>query len=348
MAINQIKYKIGLIIFTTFICGLAALMFLTQWSIKKQFLSYTSQRIADSLLPLDDTIARTYLKDGNLDHFRDNPEAWRRISHRLIRENILRARNAGGNQFIPEDIDRPRRKPGFSREGRDTLQRPSSWERSLRQNQRMFLNNLGLYDLDKNRIVGTRKPIESQKFHEVFAGDKVIAYLGYTEPREFTRGSEFIFWNQLVKSFWVIICIMLLVSIIAASLLARKISNPLQKLYKATRRLAQGEKIEPIEITSGDEIGQLCQSFNTMSQQLAQSESIRKRWVADISHELRTPLSVLKAQLMALEDGVRPANKENLSLLTEKINSINYLINDLYELSLYDSKALTTIKRLFP
>ena len=104
MAINQIKYKIGLIIFTTFICGLAALMFLTQWSIKKQFLSYTSQRIADSLLPLDDTIARTYLKDGNLDHFRDNPEAWRRISHRLIRENILRARNAGGDQFIPEDI----------------------------------------------------------------------------------------------------------------------------------------------------------------------------------------------------------------------------------------------------
>lgn len=349
MAIHQIKYKIGFIIFTTFICGLGSLMLLTQWSIKKQFLEFTSQRIADSLLPVEKVVIQTYTRHGDLSLFKQNPDFWRRATQRIIRNNIRKARSERAIENLQNNTsnDLSSNQPNDQTPRNDGVGTPDSWERRLRQNQRIFLNNLGLYDLNYLRIAGTRKNIDLQKFHPVTDEDKTIAYLGYSEPREFTRQSEFIFWHEQIKSFWIISFVMLIVSLIAASLLARKISQPLQALNKATKIIADGDKIKPIQIHSKDEIGQLCESFNLMSLELSKNEETRKRWVADISHELRTPLAVLKAQIIALQDGVRPADERNLSLLSEKINSINHLINDLYELSLFDSNALSYEKTSF-
>ena len=46
-------------------------------------------------------------------------------------------------------------------------------------------------------------------------------------------------------------------------------------------------------------------------QKLEAAEDSRRQWVADTSHELRTPLSVLRAQLEAIQDGVRPAGADS-------------------------------------
>jgi two-component system sensor histidine kinase BaeS len=56
---------------------------------------------------------------------------------------------------------------------------------------------------------------------------------------------------------------------------------------------------------------------------------------------MRTPLSVLKVQIEAMQDGIRPANHENLALLYEKTLGLSNLIDDLFELSLSDVGALT-------
>jgi two-component system sensor histidine kinase BaeS len=60
---------------------------------------------------------------------------------------------------------------------------------------------------------------------------------------------------------------------------------------------------------------------------------------------MRTPLSVLKVQIEAMQDGIRPANYENLALLYEKILGLSNLIDDLFELSLSDVGALSYNKK---
>jgi len=55
--------------------------------------------------------------------------------------------------------------------------------------------------------------------------------------------------------------------------------------------------------------------FNDMAAALEQSEQARRRWVADISHELRTPLAVLRGELEALQDGIRPLTAEAIDSL---------------------------------
>jgi two-component system sensor histidine kinase BaeS len=119
----------------------------------------------------------------------------------------------------------------------------------------------------------------------------------------------------------------------------------LTSLARKAHALASGDYSQTIPVTSQDEIGQLCNSFNQLSEALAANQQSRALWVADISHEMRTPLSVLKVQIEAMQDGIRPANNENLALLYEKILGLSNLIDDLFELSLSDVGALSYHKQ---
>ena len=73
---------------------------------------------------------------------------------------------------------------------------------------------------------------------------------------------------------------------------------------------------------------------------------ICQQWIADISHELRTPLSVLRAEIEALQDGVRQMTPERLNSLHSEVMNLNRLVNDLYELSMSDIGALNYQKQL--
>jgi two-component system sensor histidine kinase BaeS len=73
------------------------------------------------------------------------------------------------------------------------------------------------------------------------------------------------------------------------------------------RRLADGRFDVRLAATRSDELGELARHFNALAERLAGAEEARRQWVADTSHELRTPLAVLRAQLEALQDGVRSA-----------------------------------------
>jgi len=66
----------------------------------------------------------------------------------------------------------------------------------------------------------------------------------------------------------------------------------------------------------------------------------RKQWVSDISHELRTPIAVLKGQIEAMIDGIRPSDKDSLKQLNNNIDQLGKLVNDLYQLSLSDQGSL--------
>ncbi|RCX20359.1 methyl-accepting chemotaxis protein [Fontibacillus phaseoli] len=58
------------------------------------------------------------------------------------------------------------------------------------------------------------------------------------------------------------------VGMVVAFINSRRITNPLKRLAAVTEKMAQGDFREQIEITSKDEIGQLADSFRTMTAQL--------------------------------------------------------------------------------
>jgi two-component system, OmpR family, sensor histidine kinase BaeS len=138
---------------------------------------------------------------------------------------------------------------------------------------------------------------------------------------------------------------LLLLALAGAWWIARRWVRPLQAMQDATARIARGEfdvRLQGWQQGEGrsDEIGDLVRNVNRMAEGLQQLEGARRRWLADISHELRTPLAVLRGEIEALVDGVRPLRPEAIVSLREDALRLGKLVDDLHLLAMSDLQSL--------
>ncbi len=139
----------------------------------------------------------------------------------------------------------------------------------------------------------------------------------------------------------VVASVLLLLALGVAAWLARQWARPLEAVQNATARIAQGELAVRIPVDRGDEIGDVVRNVNTMAESLQRMEGSRRRWLADLSHELRTPLTVLRGELEAMEDGVRPLDQAAVVSLKEDVLRLGLLVEDLHLLAMADLQALS-------
>lgn len=141
----------------------------------------------------------------------------------------------------------------------------------------------------------------------------------------------------------------LLIGILGALLLAKRITGPLKKLVEATVKISKGHFSQRINITSQDEIGNLARSFNKMSRQLLQARKKEEvanqkliqaeklasigRISAGIAHEIRNPLTSVKLniQKLMLSDNLDEVEKEHLNISQEGIKYMEKSIKDLLD-----------------
>jgi len=141
----------------------------------------------------------------------------------------------------------------------------------------------------------------------------------------------------------------LLIGILGALLLAKRITGPLKKLVEATVKISKGHFSQRINITSQDEIGNLARSFNKMSRQLLQARKKEEvanqkliqaeklasigRISAGIAHEIRNPLTSVKLniQKLVLSDNLDEVEKEHLNISQEGIKYMEKSIRDLLD-----------------
>ena len=122
--------------------------------------------------------------------------------------------------------------------------------------------------------------------------------------------------------------------------LARQWAKPLVAVQHATERIARGELGVRLPLTRSDEIGDVMRNVNHMAESLQRLDGTRRRWMADMSHELRTPLAVLRGEIEALVDGVRPLNAAAMLSLREDVLRLGALVDDLHLLAMADLQAL--------
>jgi two-component system sensor histidine kinase MprB len=117
---------------------------------------------------------------------------------------------------------------------------------------------------------------------------------------------------------------------------------PVHRVADAADRVARtGELSHHIAVPSGDDLGRLAASFNTMLDALSASLAQQRQLVADASHELRTPLATVQTnvEVLARADELPPEDRAMLIRETvEQIGELTRLVGDLVELARGDGR----------
>ena len=193
-----------------------------------------------------------------------------------------------------------------------------------------------LLDSERHYLAGRPLDQTSSASRNIYIGDKVIGMLQVTKSDQPTDAMAKDFLQKQTDTILIIIALSVLLSAAAASLLAMHFRRPISRLVEGSRLLANGNFSTRLIETRSDELGELAHSFNQLADKLERAEQTRRQWVADTSHELRTPISVLRAQLEAMQDGIRLPNQENIAMMLRQILSMNKLIDELYALARAD------------
>ncbi|MGI4779758.1 MAG: ATP-binding protein [Janthinobacterium lividum] len=111
--------------------------------------------------------------------------------------------------------------------------------------------------------------------------------------------------------------------------LARRWFAPIDDLTQGAERIAQGRLETRVAVRGSDELALLGSTFNSMAERLDTIETSRRDWLADVAHELRTPLAAMRAEIEALQDGIRTFDDRTALRLHRQVMRLSQLVDDL-------------------
>lgn len=143
--------------------------------------------------------------------------------------------------------------------------------------------------------------------------DGRVIWMGFPRDRIHTRPLEGVF---------VVVVTAMVLMVITAALLARRVTAPLERLSKAAEQVTKGGSPSPLAETGPRELASLARQFNLMSQQVRELLANRTVLLGGISHDLRTPLTRLRLALEMLPEDASPELTERMERDLDEMNAL--------------------------
>ena len=130
-------------------------------------------------------------------------------------------------------------------------------------------------------------------------------------------------------------------------LASKRITRPISSLTSVTSRMAGGDLGARATVASGDEIGTLATSFNSMAERVQETVGVLRRFVGDAAHEIHTPLTALRANLaLAMDEDDPGHHRLFLERVRDQARRMEELTNDLLDLSRLETGRIEIRRRL--
>ncbi len=313
---TNLSFKIFGVLLLTALAVVLLMVAVLRVLLYNDFADYISSVEVGSLADMAGRMQREYLLNNDWSPVRQDPTLLQRIA--------ADATDSFFEKWLPEMRPEP------------TPSNPIHW-----RHIRLFNISGRIFLLDHNgtHLAGAAGAMSEKPLMEVYANGKVVGWLGLA-PAPFQENPLAIalLSRRIDLLNHVGIGVFLLV-VLASILFSRHILAPVKKLTAGTRALASRKFNTRIHVAARDELGELARAFNTMAQTLERYEHLRRKWTAEISHELRTPLAVLRGEIEAVIDGVRPMNADLSDSIHAEVLRLSNLVDDFHTLSLSDIGA---------
>lgn len=205
---------------------------------------------------------------------------------------------------------------------------------------------VSLFDADKQVVIGRKELNPKAHTESILYQGQVVGYLSFIPAQLNTYSAENEFLAQQTKNYYTIALAVVALAFIMAWMFSQHLVSPISRLISGTYRMIKGDYKVRIEQQTQDEIAHLAENVNILAQTLEQNQNNRSVWMSDVSHELKTPLTVMRGQLVAIQDGVFKADEQRIELMVDQVDSLSRIVNDLYQLSITDVGGLSYKKEL--
>lgn len=135
-----------------------------------------------------------------------------------------------------------------------------------------------------------------------------------------------------VQLIWISV-FMVLLSLVLALLMSRKISKSIIKVSNSAKRLANGDFAVTFEGNDYREIAELSNTLNYTAKELEKTENFRRELLANVSHDLRTPLTMIIAYAEVMRDLPGENTPENVQVVIDESKRLTNLVNDMLDIS---------------
>lgn len=319
----RLARQINLAILTTLLLVISLVGVLTYLGVRRGFAHYVRSLEEARLEPASRRLTELYARDGSWEALRRDP---RRFGGMLRAQDDVPPEPAREHPPPADDAPPPRPREGPDR---DPLELPP---------------RVTLYDARGARVVGPGSADQEASRLPLVVEGETVGWLGIRAIPRFDEQLDLRYFEQVRGQLLLITAAGLALGLITAALLTRRILRPIDALTAGARRMTSGDYEARIDVDSDDELGLLARDFDSLAGTLAADRLARRQWVADTSHELRTPITVLRAEVEAMLDGVRPLQVASLASLHGEILRLAKLVDDLGELARTDRGELTLVR----
>ncbi|MGR7911421.1 HAMP domain-containing sensor histidine kinase [Lysinibacillus capsici] len=120
---------------------------------------------------------------------------------------------------------------------------------------------------------------------------------------------------------------------------SKKALNPLRQVIDAIHQVANGEFTTKVDVKGVVELEELSTSFNKMTKELANIETLRSDFINNFSHELKTPIVSIRgfAKLLKNQNLTQDEREEYLDIILIESERLASLSTNLLTLSKYEN-----------
>lgn len=143
------------------------------------------------------------------------------------------------------------------------------------------------------------------------------------------------FLGEILKMFLISALVVMIVAFIVIYFVTSNLVKPLRSMVAATESFAKGDFTVRVPVNEQDEIGRLAMAFNNMATSLAQQESVRRSFIANVSHELKTPMTTIAGFVDGILDGTIPPEKRDhyLGIVSDEVKRLSRLVRSMLNIA---------------
>jgi signal transduction histidine kinase len=170
--------------------------------------------------------------------------------------------------------------------------------------------------------------------YEITRDGAALGYvtLGYHGPFVYNEGDR-VFLNGFNRVFLGMIFIFFAAAAGMGLYMAGRIAGPIRRVTERTKRIAEGEYSERVDIATGTtEIDDLSSGVDHLAESLETQFMLKKRMAHAYSHEFRTPLAALQSNIEAMIDGLWTPTPERLESLLAEIFRLSRMVSEVEDL----------------